>query len=248
MKSALLRFLRQWCLALAAVAPFAAGCGSHGGAPETAAAAKLKQDWKLQVKQAMQDAEKEGFSPKGGFYHQEVMLLDALLDQAPAAVVEAEFGRICASTVQDRWRSEDDLDKSYDHVLMVAFFDRTTGRKDEQRLRTLLSHHCPQYLGNAASEFYLASAWPEAIECFFDCYTAAKSAGIQKNIVSCLGRAFPALRDRFPADREFVQQARSWYTSNRNNLQVNHRYVHVAAQEPAMPGVDVTNLFLFQPR
>jgi len=212
-------------------------------------AAKLRQDWKLRVMQAIQDAKKAGLiSPKGGFYHKEVVILDALLDQAPANVAEDEFRRICANPVRDRWDSEDELDKSYDHVLMVAFFYRSSERKDRQRLTTLLCHHCPQYLGYAASEFYLVSTWPESIECFFDCYTAAKSAGVQKNVVSCLGRAFPALRDRFPADREFVQEARNWYMSNRSNLQINYRYVHVAAQPPPEPGLDVTNLFLYKPK
>jgi len=164
----------------------------------------------------------------GGFYHKEVLLLDALLDQTPADVVEAEFRRVCASSVRDSWGPEDELDKSYDHVLMVALFDRSSERKDTQRLTTLLSYHCPQNLGYAASEFYLASRWPKAIECFFDCYTAAKSAGVQKDVVSCLGRAFPFLRSRFPADHEFVQETRNWYMSNRSNLQVNSMYVHLA--------------------
>jgi len=206
----------------------------------------LRRDWKLQVMQAMQDADKAGFSPKGGFYYKEVQLLGALLAQVPTNLVEAEFRRVCASPVRDRWDSKDELDKSYDHVLMVAFFDRNTERKDRQHLRTLLSYHCPEYLGYAASEFYLASRWPEAIECFFDCYATAKSAAVQKSIVSCLGRAFPTLRSRFPSDAEFVQQARKWYVSNRNRLQVNQGYVHVASQPPSLTGVDVTNLFLYQ--
>src|SRR5947208_16843009 len=63
--------------------------------------AELKQDWKLQAARGVEDAHRRNSSPKGGFYHKQVTILEELLSQTPREVVESEFARICGADVPD---------------------------------------------------------------------------------------------------------------------------------------------------
>jgi hypothetical protein len=175
-----------------------------------------------------------------------VRILESLLNGAPTKVVEAEFQRICAADVGEFSGNDDEMDKNYDNVLMVAFVERSIKSRDAKHLVTLLSHHCPRHVVYIPLEFSLAYDWPGSIERLFDCYSATKSPAAKKDIVFCLRRAFPSLRGRFTVDNEFVEQAHTWYAVNQSRLKVNERYGYLPSQPPASDGEDRTNLFLFK--
>lgn len=208
-------------------------------------AAKLKQDWKLQATREIEDAHRRNYSPKGGFYRAQVRVLQETLDQARQEVVESEFKRICGTDVADFSGRDDEMDKNFDHVMMVALLERSIGRRDTQHLQTLLSHHCPRYVVYCPLEFYLAYEWPGSIEHLFTCSVSAKAPAARKDAIFCLGRAFPSLRQRFSADSEFVHQAQSWYAANHSNLQFNTNYGYLPALPPPS-GEDRTNLFIYK--
>lgn len=221
---------------------FAGGCGRSDEsqrASQPAATAVLKQSWKLQAEKYRKP------DLKGSFYYNQVTILQRLLNEAPPEVAQAESQRICAADVLQFSGKYDDLDKNYDSVLLQAFVENAAVRRDNHQLVALLSHHCPRYIVFSALEFCLADQWPDSIERLFDGYAAAKSPAVRQDLVFCLGRAFPSLRIRFPADDEFVMRARSWYAANRSKLKVNPKYQWLPAQPPAQPGDDTTNLFVY---
>lgn len=252
---AMARAVRLVILRFAAVAAIslftAAGIASDasGSKIPAKAHATLKQTWKLQSEKYIRDAKAASYTPKGGYYAGEIRILKDLLNQAPTNEVRIEFDRICAaSVIPERSGDDTNLDENYSHCLLQALVIRSIENKQSGELVTLLQHHCPRYLVFGALEFWLASDWPGSMERLFECYPAAKSTSARKDIVFCLGRAFPALRQQFPDDGEFVKQAQRWYSANQPNLEVNQRYQHLAAQPPPHPGQDVTNLFVFRSR
>jgi hypothetical protein len=220
--------LVQWLAPIVACWLFTGACGVS----DQEAVAKFKQDWKLQSGKFFQTANAEKYHPKGGFYSHEVRILKDLLNEAPAGVIEAEFQRICAEDVDPEapsmLKNDTNLDANYDSALLDAFVMRSIERRDSQHLITLLSRHCRQcVIGFAPLEYWLADGWPGGIERLFDCYSATKSPIVKKNILVCLGQAFPSLRGRFPADDEFVKEAQSWYAANSSKLDVNHMYQYL---------------------
>jgi hypothetical protein len=231
--------------------PFIGACGASESALSPAqkeGAAKLRQDWNLQSAQAIRDAKRSNLPSKGGFYPQQVRILKDLIDAAPADVVEAEFQRICTSDVPKSYAHGGEVDKNYDYALLIALVERGIERKDAAQITTLLSHHCPREVVYCPLEFALAYRWPGSIEHLIESYSAARSPSVKEDIVFCLGRAFPALRDRFPADIEFVKQARSWYVENQAKLKVNDKYQYIPSLPPPLAGEDRTNLFLVKGR
>jgi hypothetical protein len=241
-------FLIRWFVALTAwwLSTGASGASESVLKPATReGTAKLRQDWNLQSAQAIRDAKRSNLPSKGGLYPGQVRILKDLIDAAPVDVVEAEFQRICASAVPKSYAHGAAVDKNYDYVLLIALVERSIERKDAAHLTTLLSHHCPREVVYCPLEFALAYRWPGSIERLIDCYSAARSPSAKEDILFCLGRAFPALRDRFSASTEFVNQARSWYVANQGRLKVNDKYQYIPSLPPPSAGEDRTNLFLY---
>jgi len=244
------RSIFQWLLPIAACWFLTGACGLADESMKQAqqeGKTKLKQEWKLQTEKYIQVARDEKYPRKGGFYPDEVRILQSLLNEAPTNEVDVEFQRICAAAAVPMFSGDDrDLDGNYDHVLLQSFVWRSVDRRDAQQLIALLSHHCPRYIVYEPLEFYLAAQWPKSIEPLFACYAATKAPAVKQDIVFCLRRAFPSLRDRFPADDVFIKRAQSWYMGNRSKLAVNTKYQYLVSQPLQMPGVDTTNLFVYQ--
>jgi hypothetical protein len=225
--------------ALASLA-LTSGCGAHKIPPETT---NLKQSWKTQVAQRIAAAKT---SPvKGGFYFDEVSILERLLNESPANTAAAASKYICAlETIPNRSGNDRDLDANYNTFLLQALIDHSIERKNTRGLVMLLSHHCPRYIVYTPLEFILAAKCQDSINPLFDSYVAAKSRPVRNDIIACLARAFPALRARSPSDPEFIKQAQAWFTGNRSRVQVNPLYQYLVAQPPPRPGEDRTNLFV----
>ena len=232
----------NWIVPVAALAAALTACdGSRKSEPGGIA---LKNDWKVRANQFAEDAKRDNYRGiKGGFYSYQVKILEDLLDQVPSGVAAAEVERLCAAEVPEFLGQENDLDKIYDHVLLMALIEHNIKQKDARSLRALIESHCPRYVVYSPLEFSLVEGWPESFERLFEWYGSAKNATAKTNIAFCLGRAFPGLRGQFPADAEFVHQARSWYQANGSKLQTNHKYAWLPSQEPPPPGEDTTNLF-----
>jgi len=238
----------QLLAAIAACWFLAGTCAVPGESTKPAqseATPKLKPAWKLGTENYIQAAIGEKYSRKGGFYSDEVRILQSLLNEAPASELQAEFQRICAADPVPKFSGDDrDLEGNYDGILLQAFAGWIVDRRDGHQLIALLSHHCPRYIVYAPLEFYLASKWPASVQTLFDCYAASRAPAAKQDILFCLRRAFPLFSARFPADDEFVKRAQSWYAGNRSKLAVNMKYRYLVSQPPPRPEDDTSNLFV----
>jgi hypothetical protein len=167
------RSIFQWLAPIAACWFFTGACGVADETTKQAqkeGSTKLKQEWKLQTEKYIQGAKDEKHPGKGGFYFDEVRILQSLLNATPANELDAEFQIICAADAVPKFSGDDrDLDGNYDVVLLQSLVGWSVERRDAQRLLALLSHHCPLYIVYAPLEFCLAIRWPESIETLFDC-------------------------------------------------------------------------------
>jgi hypothetical protein len=224
-----------------------AGCGPSGSQDNGAQSEvlELKRRWK---------AKAEAYSDSKDFPTYAVVTLRETLESGPTNVVASEFRRLCSVAVPEASEHPEDLEKSYDKMLLEALVDLCVRQKDGPRLTALLRNNCPQSIGLVPLEYWLANAgweessgWPEAIPLLLQAYDEAKSRRVRTDIIVCVGRAFPSLRSRFPEDKVFIREAGTWYKQNNSQLHLNHQYPYLPSQpEPLRDKPNPRDLFILR--
>lgn len=182
---------------------------------------EMKESWKMQSNE---------FRDSKSFWQHSVEVLKTLLRTAPTNVVQAEVDRLCRTAVPRSPQDPPDFEKSYDNALLEAMLEWSIEEKDSSRLKALLAANCPYYVGNVPLEYYVATKWRDAVLLLCDWCAEAKTSEAKKNLLHCLGRAFPALRTQYRDDTAFLAQAQRWYRDD--DLEINSAYPHLMGVDP----------------